>query len=145
MICYTVSKYDNKVKNHNEWTDYSDIRKVFDGKKLTIDEYLSVEQNYIDFILEVLKLNNVLDLTLTELEVYENIKWTENQTINVSVVPAVIKDILRNKCWCKLKGDGFCLCFGFDFYMHIKSNIDYACLVKLCNRYGLYIKNDKIS
>lgn len=144
MICYTVSKYNNKVDKHNEWTDYTDIGKVFGGKKLTIDEYLSVEQNYIGFVIDALRINNVSSLLLAELEVYEEIKWKDNQRVDVLDISEVIKDVLRNKCWCKLKTDNFCLCFGFDFYMHIKSNIDYACLVELCNRYGLFIKN-KIS
>ncbi len=142
MICYTVSKYNNKVDKHNEWTDYSDIGKVFDGKKLTMDEYLSVEQNYIGFVIDALRINNVSNLILTELEVYEEIKWTDNQRVNVSDISEVIKDVLRNKCWCKLKTDNFCLCFGFDFYMRIKSNIDYGYLVKMCDKYGLFIKNE---
>ena len=141
MICYTVSKYNNKVDKHNEWTDYTDIGKVFGGKKLTIDEYMSVEQNYIGFVIDALRINNVSSLLLAELEVYEEIKWKDNQRVDVLDISEVIKDVLRNKCWCKLKTDNFCLCFGFDFYMHIKSNIDYACLVELCNRYDLFIKN----
>ena len=140
MICYTVSKYDNNVAAHNEWTDYSDIGKVFDGKKLTINEYLSVEQRYIDFVFDIMNLSEVSALSLNELEAYENIKWCENQIINALEVPEVMRDVLRNRCWCKLKGENFCLCFGFDFYLHVKTNVDYDSLIHMCDRYGLFIK-----
>lgn len=142
MICYTVSKYNEKVDNHNEWTDYSDIGKVFDGKELTMEDYLSVEQKYIDFIRDVLDVGNISVLVLTEFEIHEDIKWKENQTIKASEAPEVIKDILRNRFWCKFKSTDLCLCFGFDFYMHVKTNVNYGSLLELCNKYGLYIKEN---
>ena len=140
MICYTISKYDYNIKNHTEWTDYSDIGKSFNGKTLTMEEYLLVEQNYIGFILDILNENNILTLTLSELEIYEETKWFNTQILNLYDISSIIKDILRNKCWCKLKGEDFCLCFGYDFYMHIKTSLDYNRITKYCEKYSLFIK-----
>ncbi len=53
MFDWRVTKYDPKNRDHNgwyvkdEWTDYSDIGKSFEGKRLTFWEYFNVESKYI--------------------------------------------------------------------------------------------------
>ena len=60
IFCYKISKYNPKnykdgAYQLDEWTDFSDIGKVFESGIFTMEEYLKVEKNYIDFILKVVK------------------------------------------------------------------------------------------
>ena len=56
MLFYRVTKYDPKNRSSrgiytvNEWTSYCDIGKIFDGKKLTFEEYREIEDRYIEAI-----------------------------------------------------------------------------------------------
>ncbi len=56
---HTITKYPpwnyvNGCYTKDEWTDYSDIGKIFDDKLFTLEEYLLVEQKYVNVILTIL-------------------------------------------------------------------------------------------
>ena len=42
IVKYPPQNYINGIYEKDEWTDYSDIGKVFDDKLFTLEEYLSV-------------------------------------------------------------------------------------------------------
>ena len=48
IVKYPPQNYINGIYEKDEWTDYSDIGKVFDDKLFTLEEYLSVEKKYIN-------------------------------------------------------------------------------------------------
>lgn len=56
MKCWRITKYNPKFRNElghyqkKEWTSVSDIGKIFEGKQLTVEEYLNTENLYINSI-----------------------------------------------------------------------------------------------
>lgn len=58
---YRTTKYNPIYRDEkdaylkNEWTSYSDIGHIFDGKQLSINEYLNVEDKYIEAIIQFMK------------------------------------------------------------------------------------------
>lgn len=57
-FCWRITKYDPTKRNsqgwflEETWTSFSDIGKLYEGKKVTYDEYVYVENLYISAILE---------------------------------------------------------------------------------------------
>lgn len=53
MYKYRISKYNPQYRNEegcytkNEWTSYSDIGTIYEGRKFTKEEYLYVEKNIV--------------------------------------------------------------------------------------------------
>ena len=148
-FCYTISKYDptfyvNGIFVKDEWTDFSDIGKIFDNKELTREEYEKTENNYINFIVSILDFINVHKLKISDLEIYTSVQWKNVQTIPVSKLPELIRDCLRNNCWCKIHGSEICLCFGFDFYLHLNCNLNYDTVNKISRNNSLFLKHQTI-
>ena len=56
MFSWCITKYNPKNRDTrgayliNEWTAYSDINKIIDGKSLNYTEYLAVENAYVNAI-----------------------------------------------------------------------------------------------
>ena len=144
-FCYKVSKYNplfyvDDVFVKNEWTDFSDIGKSFDGEQLTLTEYEKIENNYINFVVEIANVINLSKFRILDLQIYDSVLWENEQEISLSNLPMLIKDCLRNKCWCKIHEERFCLCFGFDFYLHLKCEVDYALVNKISEKNSLYVQ-----
>ena len=76
MYYYRVSKYNPKLRDSfgnylaDDWTSYSDIGKMYLGKKLTFEEYKKVELSYIKFVLFSMKKTNIKHLKIEKLEKY---------------------------------------------------------------------------
>ena len=70
MYYYRVSKYNPKLRDSfgnylaDDWTSYSDIGKMYLGKKLTFEEYKKVELSYIKFVLFSMKKTNIKHLKM---------------------------------------------------------------------------------
>ena len=76
MYSYKVFKYKIKNKNEiiNEWTSISDIGKEYNGKQFKYEEYIKTENTYIEAINMFIKLNKIKELTIDELEKYNDDK-----------------------------------------------------------------------
>ena len=149
MYCFSVSKYDpNLFENNkymlNDWTDYSDIGKIFNNQLLTFDIYCSVELSYINFIKDIVEFANVNVFFIGSLELYEKVKWKNRQLIDASQLEQLIKDCLRNKCWCKIYNDNLCFCFGYDFYLHICTCIEKDNIDKIASKHSLFVRQGTV-
>ncbi len=51
----------------------SDVGKLYDGRQLTVDEYLLVEDAYAEVVKDLLTMAKVNSLRVVELEDYENV------------------------------------------------------------------------
>ena len=145
MYCFSISKYDpnlfvNKKYLLDDWTDYSDVGKIFNNQLLTLDIYCSVELNYINFIKDIVEFADVNAFFIGSLELYENVKWKNGQIIDVSQLEQLIKDCLRNKCWCKIYNDVLCFCFGYDFYLRLCIDTEKDNIEKIASKHLLYAK-----
>lgn len=76
---YRVTKYNPQLRNargiylkslEEEWTSYSDVGKVFEGKKLTYQDYIAVEDSYIQAIILFMNCLQIDSLTVESLERY---------------------------------------------------------------------------
>jgi len=132
---YCITKYNPLYRNtgggyeREEWTEVGDI-----GKKITKNEYLKVEMNYLKAIKLIIENEELF--TITKLEKYSDIishkelpfsqkeilffnnlynhkKLNKQQTIIAS------KLILRNEFWAVLKSKNVKIEFGYDYYMYI--------------------------
>lgn len=150
MIKYRISKYNPKYRDNgwlrleDTWTSFSDIGKIYKGKELIIDEYLKVENKYIEVILDILTYFNIdylriekLELRYSSLEIKKAMKdkgiiilqfeeeiiesLLKTKTLKLEHTPIYIKFILRECFWCELYSDipTVLIEFGYDFYMYV--------------------------
>lgn len=143
MKRYRITKYNPQYRVDgkyliNEWTDYSDIGKVYDGKVLTREEYCSVESNYIYCATTLLKMASVKGLIIVWLECLHGRKWQPNLYVNLKLVANLIRLTLRNKIWCKLESKNSYLHFGYDYYMFIGVDLPFEAVKKVCAEYNLF-------
>lgn len=139
-----ITKYDPASRDSEgrylkqTWTSISDIGHWFDGKVLTVEDYLHVEQLYVD---TVIKLANILGVnafricSLEKSEEYiESGDWSsihskemrrvfdkimEGLYVPLNDIEHVCKLVLREQLWCKLENDKMLIHFGYDYYMYI--------------------------
>ena len=65
IVKYNPKYYDIQgVYTKDEWTDFSDVGREFEGKRLSIEEYLVVENNFIAFVRECVELVGCKYLTI---------------------------------------------------------------------------------
>ncbi len=146
MNYYRVSKYDPIYRNHkglyikDEWTDFSDVGKVFDGKILEIEEYRKIEKNYISFICDVLSITNDDVITISKLENYDKTAWKNLTEISRNEIELLVEDCLRSKCWCEIVSDSFVVTFGYEFYMYIKTKLSSTVISQIGTSNHLFIE-----
>ena len=148
MKRYRISKYSDYVFKFtnwldNEWTDYSDIGKIFHGKELTQEEYLRVENSYLRVILDILEHINICELKLKNCELsFKKDRESENTIINLEEFCKKFIRMLR--CdgiqeWCIFVGSNkFRLRLGYDYVMYVSCNMSKNSLKKICDKYELY-------
>lgn len=123
---------------NEEWTDYTDIGKTFNGRVFTEPEYLCVEKQYIDSCLAIIKQLSITQMAIVGYEEYEPLDWYDNQDVSIDVIDKLISDCLRNKCWCKLKSHNIYIHFGYDFYMYIGCKLKPPHIQSICKQFNLY-------
>jgi hypothetical protein len=72
MKKYNISKYNPELKDNSgrylkeDWTAISDIGKSFDGKVLSSEDYLEMEDKYIKAVYEILDFCNLKSLNVQD-------------------------------------------------------------------------------
>lgn len=146
MICYRVSKYDPKFRvdgkfTIDDWTSISDVGNVFSGHILTMQEYKTTEQNYIDFVKNILQICSISELEVVQLEKYKShLKWKDHQRIKFPQISSFMKDCLREKCWAKLEANDFYIYFGYDYYMYFGTTLNEQMLHEIGHRFKLFVE-----
>ncbi|MCG7379134.1 hypothetical protein MH215_19140 [Paenibacillus sp. ACRSA] len=125
----------------DEWTCPSEIGKVIQGNIFTLEQYLLVEEAYIDTImvflkeaeLQTLRVIQVSDRSISQEDqhsvLYEQefsqILIQEDGVYNTDEIRTICKMILRNYADCQLYAkDHFFVHCGWDYYMFIGSSHD---------------------
>jgi hypothetical protein len=166
MKCWRITKYNPKFRNElghyqkKEWTSVSDIGKIFEGKQLTVEEYLNTENLYInsiDYFITALKLSglkveelekNKAEIALKQPDNLYLYKMTmlfnsvkNNQFLNIQEVRYISRLILREQLWCKLTyGSTFFVHFGYDYYMYIGCHREYKEIFNKIVKSGLFVE-----
>ncbi len=143
MSVFRISKYDPRLRicgkyMADEWTDYSDIGRSFDGKILTEEEYLSIENRYLCCIRDIMNCSCIPYMLISGLEIYEKCIWSEGCIVSVEKIDTIIRDCFRNVCWCKLEYDDMYIHFGYDFYIYVSTHSEADVVNEICNRYSLF-------
>lgn len=156
MHYWRITKYNPLYRDDkgdytkDEWTSYSDIGKTFQGKILTLEEYLKIEKAYIQAVLLFMKCLNLTLLRISCLEkdgrrpkkitTDNNIEIINNQDVNAETIKHIIQLILRDKIWCKFKAKDLQVRFGHDFYMLIRSLKSCDFTIKKIEQIGLFVE-----
>lgn len=141
----------------DEWTCPSEIGKVIKGNEFTFEQYLIVENAYIDTIMEFLKA--VEQQTLRAIQVsdrsisqedkrsvlyeqeFSDIGIKEDMTYSIIEIRTICKMILRNYADCQLYAkDHFFVHFGWDYYMFIGSSHDSYQAIKFAESKNLSVE-----
>jgi len=161
--CWRITKYDPKKRNpqgwflEDTWISYGDIGESYQGEKLTYDEYIRVENLYINAIVQFMSCLNISHLQVKSLEKNNRINtdssvdktevifvnaMKENDLLSLEQVAMVSKLILRGYFWCELisKYKMF-VDFGYDYYMYIGSRLECKDTLQKIRESGLYVEN----
>ena len=146
---FQVSKYDPIFRNaegayqKDEWTDFSDIGKTFEGKVFTEEEYYQTEDRYVAFALEALKQAGDECVRVRLLENHGNLPNVpkNGDTLSPKEFAAELRRCLRCEYWCVFEGENLSIDIGYDYYMHI-SGIDFDSpeTAKLLEKYNLFAR-----
>ena len=137
MRSYRVTKYNPKHRDQfgrylrEEWTSISDIGKIFNEQLFTMEEYIKVEHDYIEFVEKLMisydinhfKIKSLSKRTIPvfnsekEYNFFENIY--EESEISLDKIEILMKLILREKIWLKLVTQHIEVHFGYDYYMYV--------------------------
>jgi hypothetical protein len=166
MVSWRITKYDPAYRDgqgeyqKNEWTSCYDIGKPYGGKEFTVNDYMAVENAYIDAVLLFAKGSGITTLTIrclekhnrnidlgknplayTEemVELFENLR--EGDVLEIKDIERLCRLVLREQLWCKLEsGNKMFVHFGYDYYMYIGSLSKPEGIARLVEELGLFIE-----
>jgi hypothetical protein len=173
MFCYRLTKYNPVYRDSygtyrkNEWTQYSDIGKTFDGKECTQDEYIGIENVYIQAIIDFMKCAGVSHLTIASLGnnqiknkntniirsllIQKNIpcdtdiitfirSLKKDMVIDMGHISLLLQLVFREIIWCKLEAPTMYVHFGWDFYVYIGIKKECEAIIKKIEINGLFVE-----
>ena len=77
------------------------------------------ENEFIKLFMDVSELFNIQDYKITDLENYEKLDYHNGDKIQCMNIEPLIRNILRERLWCKLRSNKLEFHFGYDYYMYI--------------------------
>lgn len=161
MFCWRITKYNSAYRDENgsyiadEWTSFSDIGKNFESGKLTFDDYIKIEDAYIQAITYFMDCLGIETLQITDLEI--GAKPSGNQFYSPEMmhvldslsdgkkvakeqVGIIVRLVLRENIWCKLAAESMYVHFGYDYYMYIGSKKPCDGAVNKIEQSGLFVE-----
>lgn len=93
-----VNKYKSNLPGNNEWISFYDI-----GSLVTKEEYLYTENEFIKLFMNLSISLSISHYMITDLENYNNLNYHDGDKIQCTDIEPLIRDILREKLWCKLR------------------------------------------
>lgn len=174
MRKYRITKYDPALRNEDgwympdDWIDWSDIGKTYNGNMLDAREYKEVETKYIEVATKILKYKTVTTMEIKGLEdcleeedvsMYINIfrdkqielsrtdevLWMEirngKRIINIENIPNMLRLLLRSLLWCRLVSKRrMKLYTGYDFYMYCECDSIPDEIINFGKREGIFVE-----
>lgn len=150
---YRITKYNPDQRNSqgfymlDDWTDWSDIGKVYNKKVFVVDEYLKTEEKYIAIVkmivfrkrIDVIQIKH-LEMPFDDADIVSLIKTMKEKKLNMrkedmalydeigkgkkkihyDEIASIIRLLLRGFLWCELTYKKRIKIYtGYDFYMYI--------------------------
>ena len=152
IVKYSPQGYDKQgIYTFDEWTDISDIGKEFNGRFLQEEEYLRVENSYIQCAKEIVLKSGCSYLTIGYIEKSSRSKRFSKYRYKARIYPLefenLLKYMLRNDIYCHLvnlrKRVGIYI--GYDYYMRVRTPLDDDALNTIVSSQELYLdpRSDK--
>ena len=125
----------------DEWSSICDIGRSFSGVILTEEDYLEVENNYINCVIDIITQSGCKYLTIGYVEDYNHIGYHYKSRIFKNQIAIILRDMLREKVFCVLVNleHKVMIDVGYDYYMHIICPIDKPKLKILVESHNLYL------
>lgn len=168
---YGISKYNPRLRDKSrhylkeDWTGVGDIGKVYEGKKLTVKDYLEVENAYVSAIETILTLMHVPKLHVTNLcRVYPLAElWKYNghheglydskmldyfsraegkKVVKRQEVETLIRLLLREDLTCFKVGykDDLSIIIGYDYLMAVETSRPIDSIIPEIEQKGLFVE-----
>ena len=156
IVKYSPEHYDsNGHYKKDEWSNFSDIGRVFNHKRFTFEQYLIVEDQYIHVVEDIIKASCITFLTVAYIERGERV-FLENiskemeeiardvrvgKRLNICQSSLLLRAVLRGAVWCILVNESkqFQISIGYDFYMNIHSSLPRGSMLEIVQSHGLYL------
>lgn len=162
MFGYRITKYNPKNRNSlgyyqiDDWISIHDIGTTYNGKELTFNDYLKVENSYVEAILiimDFLQLNSIVlvqfekhklflpNLLTSEMHVsYET--SVKGEVVSKEQIANLVRLALREDIYCVLQNKDIFIRFDFDYYMFVgtSKSLPHAVKEKIENS-GLFVED----
>ena len=123
---YRITKYDPRWRNadghytKDEWTSFAEVGKSVGGQRLTMAEYLAVEEKYLTVLHALLREAGVKDLELKDFENRKAPRLRFRSPMTLARALAFARLALREKVWGKLIASRRAYVhFGWDYYLYV--------------------------
>lgn len=173
MVSWRITKYDPKDRDQNgvflkeSWTSFSDVGKVVDGSKVTVEDYIRVEDAYIQAVKAFFEPVKPIPVTFCDLEYMDHIEalaemqgkyptfyspellrlfttLSDGCRLDYNQIDPLCRLILREHIWGKMmledKHHRMFAHFGYDYYMYLGSNHSDKQVLSKIKKTGLYIE-----
>ncbi len=152
MIQYRVTKYDPNYRDasgafkRNEWIAHSQIGDTFDDGLLTVGDYLTAENAYVQAAVSFLSESGVNSLAIDSLENAHSYDCSalilaNGHDCSLLEIADITRLVLRDSIWCKLVGDSAFLHFGWDYYMYIGVPAECPIATLAATESGLFVES----
>ncbi len=163
IVKYNPKFYKNGIYINDEWVSMSEIGNIYNGKRFTIEEYLAVEQKYIDTILSIMQRLKCKYLIIDYIEIdktdlINNIRLskfpkqdlplinhiynleTKNRIYYTKISP-IIKLALRDYIYVIFSNNTHKLQFdiSYNLYLNINCNLEFNELKNIVTKNGLFL------
>jgi hypothetical protein len=137
-----ITKYSPEYRDEqggylrNEWTSATDIGRTFVDGVLTLEEYLTVENAYVNAVKAIMNQLHLDKATIRGLEIYGDLDALspvlrcdktslrldsiyDGMIVSGQALEDVVRLCLREIIWCRLEGEKeFYVHFGYEYYMY---------------------------
>ena len=163
---WRITKYNPAYRSkqgcytNNEWTSFYDVGKNYSGRVFAIEEYLQVEEKYVNAIINLMLAAKVPYLVVRNLYKWEQdfkfMEYYSNRMIKLyncvkngyeiqgEDLREMIKLVLRENLGCQLfNNSNMYVHFGYDYYMYVGTNNSCSDTLEEIRKDGLFVEQCK--
>lgn len=160
---WRITKYNPAKRDKNgtytgeDWTMAQQIGDSINGKTLTKEDYLEMEDRYVAAAERFFLASGLETLTVIALQQpstrpdyavehglndIDNVSLNEGQQVTAKELGTIMRLMLREVLWCKLENpEKFFIHIGWDYYMYIGCSESLEDAITKTDADGLYVEN----
>ena len=143
IVKYGPQYYDeNGAYQKDEWTCFSDVGKECEGKVVKMEDYLDVENRFIDITRAILEAAGCSYVTLGYVEAWRQKELKEGMRVRIQEIDPFLRLVLRGKAYIVFinRSKGIQFDFSEDvLYMHLNCRLPNDELRTIVESHGLYL------